>query len=177
MFAHSRVLRLVFCLTGSTPFFFFFLNLHLTTHSALPTFPIMVIRSELFPPVPPSLPCLLFTVYQICFFYFLHFSLWPHLHAFTSFVALSRSISLFSFLVAISCIFLLLLPFFSTHFFPLFCSDHHFFLHPSSLPWPLQNIALWQSLQCRAALKSRCSAEIGVNTNPPPYTITSSSPK
>lgn len=126
MFAHSRVLRLVFCLTGSTLFFFFFFNLHLTTHSALPTFPIMVIRSELFPPVPPSLPCLLFTVYQICFFYFLHFSLWPHLHAFTSFVALSRSISLFSFLVAISCIFLLLLPFFCTHFFPLFCSDHHF---------------------------------------------------
>lgn len=126
---------------------------------------------------PQFLPRLLFTVYQICFFYFLHFSLWPHLHAFTSFVALSRSISLFSFLVAISCIFLLLLPFFCTHFFPLFCSDHHFFLHPSSLPWPLQNIALWQSLQCRAALKSRCSAEIGVNTNPPPHTITSSSPK
>lgn len=114
-----------------------FFNLHLTTHSALPTFPIMVIRSELFPPVPPSLPCLLFTGYQICFFFFLHFSLWPHLHVFTSFATLSRSISLFSFLVAISCIFLLLLPFFCTHFFPLFCSDHHFsfilppFLDPS----------------------------------------------
>lgn len=140
-----------------------FFNLHLTTHSALPTFPIMVIRSELFPPVPSSLPCLLFTVYQICFFFFLHFSLWPHLHVFTSFAALSRSISLFSFLVAISCIFLLLLPFFCTHFFPLFCSDHHFSF---ILPWPLQNIGLWQSLQCRAALKSRCSAEIGGEHKP-----------
>lgn len=119
----------------------------------------MVIRSELFPPVPPSLPCLLFTVYQICFFYFLHFSLWPHLHAFTSFVALSRSISLFSFLVAISCIFLLLLPFFCTHFFPVFCSDHHFsfilppFLDPSRTS--LFGKACSVGLQCRAALKSQ----------------------
>lgn len=154
-----------------------FFNLHLTTHSALPTFPIMVIRSELFPPVPSSLRCLLFTVYQICFFFFFHFSLWPHLHVFTSFAALSRSISLFSFLVAISCIFLLLLPFFCTHFFPLFCSDHHFsFILPPFLD-PSRTSLFGKACSVGLHWNRTAVQRLGVNTNPPPHTTTSISPK
>lgn len=143
-----------------------FFNLHLTTHSALPTFPIMVIRSELFPPVPSSLPCLLFTVYQICFFLFLPFftlTASPCLHL------ICRSFTLHLLIFFPSCHFLyfsspsavLLHP-----FLPSLLLRPSFFLHPSSLPWPLQNIALWQSLQCRAALKSHCSAEIGGEHKP-----------